>query len=632
MATIRAVGTEVQGSTGAVAVGPIDAIGELLARKPNARIALVQGSFDWFHAGHLALVDSVARGKTKDARTGKAEPFDLVVVLPTHEYERKPYLRNSFERRLELVQAAVEDTSALRGRVVVSDAMARLPNRPAELLQELKGAYPGAHLAYCLGADSFNESANHQRWPGFDWVERHVPIVVVPRGGHTVERGERATAQLTGPTVTVSSTEIRRAIYDNDIERLVGRVPRATMQAIREEAVRREDGRRAGARLLGAHVPSEQSFAALRASRPSEAVDLLALVDERQLSESMREHLASLQQRINEGANERRMLQYAVSKNQLPKESGYSDKLVLDARSGTKLAGRFLYKPMVEETAAKAEFVSILANLVGVPTPLVLTHELDHERTTTTSRRGVSVRLIDDVLPAHPSQLEYDHALASPKVLEALLLTRWLNEVVGNLDCWGAQFLVPRAKKDRYREILNIDLDEAFAKLPKETLHDALTNHFGKPDVRLEDCVWRDRDYVFAQPVGEAREHYDSAYTMYGPLWRAYMQGKVGLDFAAVKEKLALVLELPPAALLNAMRKYLDTAGRGASGELAATVALPAVPGGRMAKTDFERLFVERVYASVAQFGAFLDRMQAARENPADPLHQHYANLAPPAY
>src|SRR5690349_850954 len=99
------------GPAQAAAVGPVPAIDALLAKKPNARIAVVQGSFDWFHNGHLELAGNAA-----------AAGYDLVVVMPTAEYERKPYLRNAFDRRLALASQAIASRPELAGRVVVSDA------------------------------------------------------------------------------------------------------------------------------------------------------------------------------------------------------------------------------------------------------------------------------------------------------------------------------------------------------------------------------------------------------------------------------------------------------------------------------------------------------------------------------
>ena len=50
-----------------------------------------------------------------------------------------------------------------------------------------------------------------------------------------------------------------------------------------------------------------------------------------------------------------------------------------------------------------------------------------------------------------------------------------LSEVVGNLDCWGAQFLLPKKAANQYKEIVNIDLDEAWRKLATNTIVNGIT-------------------------------------------------------------------------------------------------------------------------------------------------------------
>ena len=89
-----------------VATGPVPEVAALLEKKPTARIAIVQGSFDWVHNGHLDLVDAVVGARTQPKKGGANTPFDLVVVVPTAVYERKPFLAASYERRIDLVTEA----------------------------------------------------------------------------------------------------------------------------------------------------------------------------------------------------------------------------------------------------------------------------------------------------------------------------------------------------------------------------------------------------------------------------------------------------------------------------------------------------------------------------------------------
>lgn len=228
---------------------------------------------------------------------------------------------------------------------------------------------------------------------------------------------------------------------------------------------------------------------------------------------------------------------------------------------------------------------------------------------------------------------DYDLRQASPKVLEYLLMTRWLNDVLGNLDVWWGQFMVPQAQDRRYQEMIAIDLDEAFNRMPAETLYDALTNHFGIPpeQIDFEDCGWRDRMYTFNRPVGWAPEHFDSNMGYYSQLWRYYLTGEIDIDLDRVKERVRFAGQIPREAVLNCMQRFIEASAAAGHGE-GDTVYLPAADPPDVSRADFERLFVKRLEDSIEQFCSFLDAMKAARNDPKSELAGFYANLKARSY
>jgi len=72
------------------------------------------------------------------------------------------------------------------------------------------------------------------------------------------------------------------------------------------------------------------------------------------------------------------------------------------------------------------------------------------------------------------------------------------------------------------------------------------------------------------------------------------MNGKVEVDFDVVKAQLRQVQDLPKAAVLNAMRGFVDASYEANMGMIPVQAA-----GVFLSKPDFERLFVGRLYRSV---------------------------------
>lgn len=560
--------------------GPVGEIGRLLARNPRARIAIVQGSFDWVHKGHLEMISAAASGKKRDGSPN----YDLVVVVPSYEYSKKPFLKASFGRRLGLMRAAVAEAS-LGSRVVVSNATQKLGSRPAVFIENLAKAYPGAQISYVLGGDSYNESAG---WPGFERALRDngVELRVAKRPGTKTKlrASDRALPKRAG--TEISSTEIRDALQTGQLESVAKRLPSATLAALRQAASHGGDSS-AG--------PNRDLVVSANGRMPR-----------------VKRELAVERQRLDR-------LRLEVNAKGIDPRKGYTDKLMMFGRdSAGRIRSHYLFKKLSHVDAKKEESLTVLANLVGMRTPLALQHTYQEPGARYTHAEGVILRWKPGLRQAG---VNYDFAKASHQVGEYLLRSRWFNEVIWNQDVWWGQFLVPNKADTRYQEMTNIDFGLAWVKRDPAEVQRVLKEHF-KIDVPLSQTRWTSRPLKLERKVGWDPKHFDSRYTMYGPLLRDYVMGKLDLNIARVKEQLQQVKRIPRADLERALEPYIRAAKEANWGYV------PIQASGGFLKADtFRDKMVERIYRSVDEYCGFLEELAAARKAPESKIYKTYAAM-----
>ena len=278
---------------------------------------------------------------------------------------------------------------------------------------------------------------------------------------------------------------------------------------------------------------------------------------------------------------------------------------------------RLCFKPLPPVDAARAEFASILANLLGVITPLCLRAQI---RTGGFPAGGGIVSIF---MERTSDARVFSYEAASRATLEYLVRTRWLNELIGNLECWWGQFLVLKKTPDE-NVLVMIDLDAAFCKVSPAFLQTALLTHFRRKEIQLRDCVWLDREYSLDAPLGWAGNHYDSQYSFYGPLWRAYVRGEIDLDFEKILGDLAAALDCGEPALSWAMSGFLSASNYYHKGDW---VWLPAAAHPRVEADAFRSKFLTRCGRALDEFGDFLNALKNARANACSDLNRFYKNL-----
>src|SRR5690349_10174365 len=177
------------------------------------RIAILGGTFDPIHNGHLAAARSVAE-------TFQVDEVQFVPAFsPPHK--QKHGITSPFHR-FAMVALATVSIDRFRSSTIEVDALER--RYTVETLESMKQAYPGAELLFIVGTDMYQEI---ETWKNFRRLFELAHLVIVNRPGYpfredvapseTVQQGETVTLSKSKsvfylPFVEqpVSSTEIRK--------------------------------------------------------------------------------------------------------------------------------------------------------------------------------------------------------------------------------------------------------------------------------------------------------------------------------------------------------------------------------------------------------------------------------------
>jgi nicotinate-nucleotide adenylyltransferase len=186
------------------------------------RLALLGGSFDPVHAGHLALAES-ARDRLGADRV-------LLVVAAGQPLKPGGAAAPAVDR-YAMVRLAVRG----RPRLEASDLELHRPppSYTVDTLREVRqGLPPGAEVLLLLGADAL---ADLPRWREAAEVRRLAKVVGCGRPGFPVPSG--ADLVLEADTPDVSSTEVRRRVREG--KPIAGLVPEDVAAYIEERRLYR---------------------------------------------------------------------------------------------------------------------------------------------------------------------------------------------------------------------------------------------------------------------------------------------------------------------------------------------------------------------------------------------------------
>lgn len=200
------------------------------ARAPHRRIALLGGTFDPPHNGHLALA------------TGVADELSLerVFLVPTGN----PHFKldagvTPVEHRVAMTRLLAEEDERLEVSLIEAERAG--VTYTADTLRELRRLYPKSHVFFIIGGDC----AEHiMRWRNAAEVAQLCTVVAVARVGYDFKSAQRKLddcglgfdvryLQLDIPDV--SSTEVREAAARG--AGLEGLVPKSVEDYIRQSGL-----------------------------------------------------------------------------------------------------------------------------------------------------------------------------------------------------------------------------------------------------------------------------------------------------------------------------------------------------------------------------------------------------------
>ena len=185
------------------------------------KIGICGGTFDPFHRGHLDPILAVC------GRVG----WDRVIYIPAHvqPFKQDRDTASGYDRFAMISLSILEEE-----RLFVSPMELERGNvsYTVDTLETVRTFYPNATIDWIIGDDNLDKL---HEWKSIDRIFKLANFVVLTRGGKSVppamqirvttpekRRSHGAIILADNPTVPISSTEIRRRLYDGEsIEDLV---------------------------------------------------------------------------------------------------------------------------------------------------------------------------------------------------------------------------------------------------------------------------------------------------------------------------------------------------------------------------------------------------------------------------
>jgi nicotinate-nucleotide adenylyltransferase len=194
-----------------------------------ARVAVLGGTFDPIHAGHVGILEQVRGSVDAD------EAWLLPTGLPPH---RRP-THASTEDRLAMTEAAAQGHPAVR--VLDLEARRPGPSYTIDTLDELEQRYPGTEFWLTLGADAARDIGQWHR--AADLLRRARFVLVNRTGVPPLDDAEMRrlgfdparTRLIHVDSPPVSATEIRRRVASG--ESIEGMVAPAVQRLIGERGL-----------------------------------------------------------------------------------------------------------------------------------------------------------------------------------------------------------------------------------------------------------------------------------------------------------------------------------------------------------------------------------------------------------
>ncbi len=161
-------------------------------------ISLFFGSFNPIHNGHLNIANYIYNHYQLDEI--------WLVLSPQNPLKEKNNLLHESQRLL-LIEAAIKDFSYIKVSTVEFDLPK--PSYTYLTLRTLKKIHPNVSFSIIMGSDAI---ANIKQWKNYQEIIDNYIIYIYPRSNIELCIKEKNIILTNAPTLTVSSTDIRKYI------------------------------------------------------------------------------------------------------------------------------------------------------------------------------------------------------------------------------------------------------------------------------------------------------------------------------------------------------------------------------------------------------------------------------------
>ena len=166
----------------------------------NSLLAIIGGSFDPIHNGHLHIAGEILR----------LTSIEKVIFVPSGKHHfKKSQIHLNYNRRLELLSLACKANDRFEVWDIDSPATS---GYTADMFKQLYRDYPEQRFSFVLGSDNISQLP---RWHDFEWLSQNVEFLIIPRPDATIppEVLESIRYQVLDCELSpISSTEIRHNI------------------------------------------------------------------------------------------------------------------------------------------------------------------------------------------------------------------------------------------------------------------------------------------------------------------------------------------------------------------------------------------------------------------------------------
>ena len=186
-------------------------------------IALLFGSFNPIHIGHLIIAETVA----SDVEIDEV----WLIVSPQNPFKEKKSLLNQYDR-LHLATIAIENNYHLRTSNI--EFGLPQPSYTIDTLTYLKEKYPDKEFTLIMGEDNL---VHFDKWKNYEQILKYYNIIVYPRINYTTDLyvNHPKVKRLEVPYIGVSATDIRTKIKNGQSFRYL--VPEVVYEYIVENGL-----------------------------------------------------------------------------------------------------------------------------------------------------------------------------------------------------------------------------------------------------------------------------------------------------------------------------------------------------------------------------------------------------------